>query len=148
MEQVESAARLDLKLVEVRQVDVGDAAQESGPCYRVTVRNASSAVAAGFEVSLLAGIDFEDLDETAEVRARIERLDAGQELTIDLRLPATTFRLRTDAQGNETPYQVLLVAVDPQHETDDRAIENNRTALDRHEIAPVERAETPFAARS
>lgn len=145
---MESAAQLDLKLVAVRLVDTGDVAQETGPCYRITVRNTSAAVADSFEVSLLAGIDFETLDETAEVRARIERLDAGEELTVDLRLPAMIGRLRTDAQGKETPYRALLVVVDPQQETRDRARENNRTVLDRKEIEPVEQEATPFAARS
>src|SRR5262249_26304230 len=63
----------DLKVVEVRLIDAGDASRNLGPSYRVTVRNNSTETAQGFEVALLAGIDFECLEEISEAEGRIEQ---------------------------------------------------------------------------
>lgn len=135
--QVEAAPRVDLKLVEIRLVEPGDAAQNVGPCYRVTVTNAAESAAGGFEISLLAGIDFERIEETAEARVRIERLSGGETRSVDLRLSADAFRLRHDEQASEIPYQLLLVAIDAANEIEDRAVANNRSAFGRDEIRSV-----------
>ena len=136
--QVEGTLRPDLKVVEVRLIDAGDATQNLGPSYRVTVQNNSTESAEGFEVALLAGIDFGCLEEISEAEGRIEQLGGGMTRSVDLRLPAEALRLRRDEAGSEISYRLLLVVVDPGNEIEESNVRNNRTAYDRDEIRSVE----------
>lgn len=137
-EQVDRAALPDLKVVEVRLVDAGDAAQELGPCYRVTVRNDATVAACGFDVSLVAGIDFERWEETTEMQGRVEHLAGGQSESVDVRLPVEALALRRDAQGSGMAYRLLLVVLDRGSEIAEHREHNNRIALDRDEVRAVD----------
>ncbi|MBX3415854.1 MAG: hypothetical protein KF708_24440 [Pirellulales bacterium] len=130
--------RPDLRVVEVRLVDAGNAAQNLGPCYRITVRNDSTVAASGFDVSLVAGIDFENAEEIAAESGRLEQLAGGETRSIDVRLPAEVFHLRRGAPSDEGAYRLLLVVVDAGNEIEDSHVHNNRTALDRAEVRPVD----------
>jgi len=136
--QVDQTTLPDLKVIEVRLVDAGDATQDLGPCYRVTVQNDSTAAARGFDVSLVAGIDFECFEETTELHIRVEHLAGGQAESVDLRLPVAALNLRRDAQGSDGEYRLLLVVLDRGNEIEERSVQNNRTALDRAEVRSVE----------
>ncbi len=134
--QTASAQPIDLELMEVRQLDRGTADQ--GPAYRVTLRNKNEgAVAQAFNVGLAASIGRQAAADAAFATARVEGLQAGQVLAVDVRLPAKATSLGTNADGQPVPFAWLTAVVDSHQEVQETARDNDLAILNRAEIAMV-----------
>jgi hypothetical protein len=126
---------VDLELVEVRQIDRGDVAQQLGPAYRITLRNRTgAAVAQQFNVALAGSIGREVTADSAMNLVRVEGLEAGQSLTVDLRLPATAYNMGLNADGQPVPFTWLTAMVDTHQEVEQTDRDNDYTVLNRREI--------------
>lgn len=128
----------DLLVEDVRFVDAGDEQGQLGPRYRITLRNAGDAPVGEFGVTLAAGIDFEDADQIAHSEAMVSGLAAGEQTTLDIRLPIDALGLALDQQGRPVPFVLLLVAIDFDEQVVEQTRENNRLLLDRREIMPID----------
>jgi len=126
---VQIAEGVDLQLLAVRMIDAGDAAQNLGPAYRVWVRNNSHvAILRSFNVLALAARDGRPAADLPQAGVRIDAIEAGQIIPVDIRLPA-----EANAQGLPT----LHVLVDSHREIAEVYEDNNGTVLNRADILPV-----------
>jgi hypothetical protein len=126
---------IDLELVEVRQLDRGDLAQDMGPAYRVTIRNKTGeAVPVPFTVALVGSIGRVPAADSAFAASRVNGLQAGQSLTVDVRLPATAFKLGLNADGQPVPFTWLTAVVDSHMEVEQADRQNDFVTMNRGEI--------------
>ena len=118
---------IDLELADLELIDAGNPAANQGPAYRVTVRNIGDVPAAAFDVALVA-TNGEDPNAKAPAAARrLSKLDPGQTLQVDVRLPAKASQSTT-----------LFVGVDPRGEIQEITKENNVARVARTDIAVPE----------
>jgi hypothetical protein len=130
---------LDVQLVEIRQVDAGNAEKQEGPLMRVLIRNNSTAaINQPFDVALVATAGGQPGEDSPYAMQKIERLDAGQTLALDVRLPAESSAIGLSADGQPEPFKTLYGAVDVAHQLTESNEENNATALDRSQIKPAD----------
>jgi hypothetical protein len=126
---------IDLEVLEVRQLDRGDAAKNLGPAYRVTLRNKNgAAVMQQFNVALVASIGRMPAADSAYATLRVNGLEAGQALTVDLRLPSKAYKLGLNADGQSVPFSWLLAAIDTDQEVSQADRANDLMILNRSEI--------------
>jgi hypothetical protein len=119
---------LDLQLLAVRTIDSGD--MQNGPAFRVWVRNNSRvAIEHPFNVLLLAARDEKPTQDLPQAGVRIENIQPGQVLPIDIRMPVT---------ANQPGLPMLHVLVDSHREIPEVDKTNNGAILARAEILPVE----------
>jgi hypothetical protein len=121
---------IDLQMLAVRILDSGDANGTMGPAYRVWVRNNSRvAIAQGFNVVLVAARDTNATADLPQAGVRIEMIQPGEVLPIDIRLPAN---------ANMAGLPMLHVVVDSNSELNEVYEDNNGIVIARSEILPVE----------
>jgi hypothetical protein len=126
---VEIAEGVDLQLLAVRMIDSGDAAQNQGPAYRVWVRNNSHvAILHPFNVLALAAHDGRPAADLPQAGVRVDSIEAGQIIPVDIRLPA---------EANAPGLPMLHVLVDSHREIAEVYEDNNGTVLNRVDILPV-----------
>jgi hypothetical protein len=131
-------AVLDLELVEVRQIDRGDISQNLGPAYRVMIRNKSgAAIAQQFNVGLAGSIGRQATQDSALALVRVDGLEAGQMLTVDVRLPAKAYNLGLNADGQAVPFAYLTALADMNQELPEADRSNDFMTLGRGEIVMV-----------
>jgi len=128
-------AAIDLELVEVRQLDRGDASQQLGPAYRLTIRNRTGlAVSQPFNVALGGALGRELTEDSAISVIRVNRLEAGQTLAVDMRLPLKAFNLGVNADGRAVTFNWLIGVVDSHQEVEQTDRDNDYQQLDRNQI--------------
>jgi len=126
---VEIAEGVDLQLLAVRLIDSGDAAQNQGPAYRVWVRNNSHlAILHPFNVLALAARDGRPAADLPQAGVRVDSIEAGQIIPVDIRLPA---------EANAPGLPMLHVLVDSHREIAEVYEDNNGAVLNRADILPV-----------
>jgi hypothetical protein len=126
---------IDLQLVDVRMLDNGDAAQQIGPRYRVTFRNAGTKpVDHEFNVALVAADDANLSANLPTAESRITSVPTARATTVDVRLPVTAFQMGTDSKSE---FGKLFVFVDSRGELSDVNRDNNAAGLDRTAIQPA-----------
>jgi len=131
----------DLQMLAVRFVDAGHAQQERGPRYRVWFRNNSPyTIDRGFNVMLLASEDPELLVNRSEAGVRVDRIEAGQVMSVDIRLPEEVNFSSMDETGNPVPFRFLSVQVDSHNELIDTFQMNNGVTLARGDVLPIDPA--------
>ena len=127
---------VDLELLEVRQLDRGTA--ETGPAFRVTLRNKSGeAVSGSFHVALAATLGRQPSKDGAFVAEVVPGIEAGRPVSIDVRLPAKALSLGQNAEGQPVPFTWLTVVVDSHQELEQVTRENDFATLNRAEIVMV-----------
>ena len=130
------SATVDLELVEVRQLDRGTA--DSGPAFRVTLRNKSGqAVTTSFHVALAATVGRQPSADGAFVAEVVAGIEAGQPVSVDVRLPAKALNLGQNADGQPVPYTWLTAVVDSHQELEQVTRENDFATLNRAKIVMV-----------
>jgi hypothetical protein len=130
-----AAQPIDLEVLEVRQLDRGDMARNLGPAYRVMLRNKSgAAVMQQFNVALIASLGRMPSADSAYATLRVGGLEAGQALSVDLRLPAKAYKLGLNAEGQSVPFSWLLTAIDTDQEVSQADRANDIMILNRSEI--------------
>ncbi len=115
---------VDLELADLELVDAGNAETKQGPAYRITIHNNGDAPSTAFDVALVAT---QGEDPSAKAPAgvqRLSKLDAGETVQVDVRLPATASQSTT-----------LFVGVDPRGEVQETTKENNVARVARGDIA-------------
>jgi hypothetical protein len=126
---VEIAEGVDLQLLAVRMIDAGDAAQNLGPAYRVWVRNNSHvAILHSFNLLALAARDGRPAADLPQAGVRVDSIEAGQIIPVDIRLPA---------EANAPGLPMLHVLVDSHREIAEVYEDNNGAVLNRADILPV-----------
>jgi hypothetical protein len=126
---------IDLELVEVRQLDRGDLAKGQGPAFRVTVRNKTGEVLpVPFTVALVGSIGRVPAADSAFAASRVNGLPAGQSLEVDVRLPATAFKLGLNADGQPVAFTWLTAVVDSHVEVEQADRQNDFATMNRAEI--------------
>jgi hypothetical protein len=125
---------LDLQLLAVRMLDSGDPDQKLGPAYRVWFRN-NSAVAINhpFNILTLAARDAQPTADLPQAGVRVESIDAGQTLSVDIRLPV---------EANQPGFPMLHVLVDSHREIPEVDKTNNGLVINRADILPVEQTQS------
>jgi hypothetical protein len=126
-------------LVEIRQVDAGNPERQEGPLMRVLVRNNSqTAIAKPFDLALVATAGEAPDENSPYSMQKIERMEAGQTLAVDVRLPAESAAVGLSADGQPESFKTLYGAVDVAQQLEESDEANNSTALDRSQIKPVD----------
>jgi hypothetical protein len=132
---IQPAEPIDLELLEVRQLDRGDVANNIGPAFRVTLRDKSGEmVRQAFDVALAASIGRQPTADAAFATARVKGLQAGQTLAIELRMPAKALNIGLNADGQPVPFSWLTAVVDNNQEVQEATRDNNFVVLNRGEI--------------
>jgi hypothetical protein len=133
-----AAQSVDLELLEVRQIDRGDAAKNQGPAYAIMLRNTTGeAVPQSFTVALAASIGRVPAADTVFASTRVEGLKVGQPATVEVRLPASALKIGVNADGQPVPFSWLTAVVDPQMEVEQSDRENDYTTINRSDIVMV-----------
>jgi hypothetical protein len=125
---------LDLQLLAVRSLDSGDPEQKQGPAVRVWFRNNSEvAINHPFNVLALAARDAQPSADLPQAGVRVESIEAGQTMAVDIRLPV---------EANEPGLPMFHVLVDSHREIPEINEANNGIVINRADVQPVEIAET------
>jgi hypothetical protein len=137
-EPQQTALGMDLELVEVRQLDRGDMAKNLGPAYRVMIRNKNGAAVTGqFNVALAASLGRQATSDSAFAMTRVNGLEAGQMLAVEVRLPAKAWSLGQNADGQSVAYAYLTAVADSHQELAESDRSNDFMVLGRGEIVMV-----------
>ena len=132
---------VDLQLLAVRFVDPGHIQQERGPRYRAWVRNNTPrTITQPFNVMLFASDDSQLLVNRSEAGVRVDRIEAGQTMSFDIRLPEGVNNSSLDEQGNPVPFRYLTAQIDSHRELADVDPLNNGSTMERGAILPVDPA--------
>ena len=127
----------DLELVGVGMV--ADMNEQSGPVYRVTLKNSSHLPVIGVRVSLIAVLG--KLDHTSPVVTTVvKEIAPGGIATIDVSMPVAVMQL-----GPETaraPFETLIASIDSFNELPETSEFNNVVTVVRSNIALIESAQS------
>ena len=136
---VPEAAIPDLQLVGVALFEQGSVVTATGPTYRVVIRNDSSVdVDSPFTVTVVAAKADRSFDGTTpRTDEPVISLAAGQEKTLDIRLPVESLTCEQNEQGNEAPFATLLVVIDGYAKLTESSRENNAAAIARNEVEAI-----------
>jgi hypothetical protein len=127
---VEIRQGVDLQLLAVRMIDAGSPEQNLGPAFRVWIRNNSPiAIAHPFNVVALAARNTVATADLPQAGVRVDTIDAGQTLPVDIRLPV---------EANQPGFPLLHVLVDSHREIAEVFENNNGAVLARANILPVD----------
>jgi hypothetical protein len=125
---------LDLQLLAVRSLDSGDPEQKQGPALRVWFRNNSTvAINHPFNILALAARDAQPTADLPQAGVRVESIEAGQTMAVDIRLPV---------EANQPGFPMFHVLVDSHREIPEVNETNNGLVINRSEVQPVEIAQT------
>jgi hypothetical protein len=138
VDQTAAALPVDLELLEVRQLDRGNMAKNEGAAYQVTLRNKNGqAVTKEFNIGLAASTGRLATKDSVFAMVRVHGLDAGQTLTVDLRLPAKAFNMGLNADGQPVPFTWLTAVTDTHQEIEQLDRQNDFVVMNRGEIVMV-----------
>ena len=136
MPLVQSANPVDLELVEVRQLDSG--VDGDGPAYRVAFRNKNgAAIDQPFDVALAATVGRQLTRDAAIGTTRVEGIEAGQTLAVDVRLPAKALNMGLNSAGQPVGFGWLTAVVDSHREIEESSRDNDYATMNRSEIVMV-----------
>ena len=112
---------VDLEVVAIRFVDNGNAEKNIGPRYRVLIRNnGTQAVAHSFAVAIITDAAQEQSDPTPRAGKTVPGIDAGQVLSVDVRLPAeANAAIKGDDGHSVEKYPKLGAIVDANDEIEE-----------------------------
>ncbi|MCC7083658.1 MAG: hypothetical protein IT427_01470 [Pirellulales bacterium] len=123
---------IDLQLLAIRAVDSGDPAQNLGPRFRVWIRNNTpTPLLRPFNMLLMAARDMLPTADLPQAGLRIEAMQPGQILPVDIRLPV---------QANDANLGMVHVLVDSHREIPEVFEDNNGIVLPRGEVMSVDPA--------
>ncbi len=83
----------------------------AGPAYVLRFRNQGSAVAQGFHVALLAGVNGQVTADAPRAMGYLSSVDPGQTVVINLRLPVSATQIR-GVDGSLVPMTDVFVSLD------------------------------------
>ena len=127
---------VDLELVRVELLDVGEPARKLGPRFRVTARNVGTALVENAIVRIAAG---RELDPAAfakpiEATASFAVVTPGETVAVEVRLPLEAMTMNRTSEGTPAPFEALAAAVEPPPTLTDANPKNNFSLTPRKEI--------------
>jgi hypothetical protein len=123
---------IDLQLLAIRFVDNGDPTQNLGPRFRVWIRNNTpTPVIRPFNVLVMAARDVVPSADLPQAGVRIDAMQPGQILPVDIRLPV---------QASDASLGMMHVLVDSHREVPEVFEDNNGIVLPRAEVLSVDPA--------
>ncbi len=137
---VAAAADYDLQLVAVRFVDNGYAEKQIGPRYRVWVRNnGQKAIEHPFNVVGAAAGTQDENAKLPHAGVRMQKVDAGQIVAVDIRLPIEANETTTTDDGRVKPkFPTIQVVVDVRNEINESTKENNAASFARSKVPMID----------
>jgi hypothetical protein len=127
---VASPQGLDLQLFAVRTIDSGDPEKQLGPALRVWFRNNSGvAINHPFNVLALAARDAQPTADLPQAGVRVDSIEAGQILAVDVRLPV---------EANQPGFPMFHVLVDSHREIPEVDKTNNGLVINRGDVQTLE----------
>ncbi len=129
-------AIVDLELVGVELLDVGEQARKFGPRFRVTVRNVGTALVESATARLAAGreLNAASFQKPIESTATLAALAPGQVTVVEIRLPLEALTINQTAAGKPAPFEGLAAAVEVPPTLTDVNLKNNFSLTSRKEI--------------
>ncbi len=132
-----AAPAIDLELVDVRLVDVGNIQANIGPRFRLFCRNNGTLEAPKFQISLMA-----DLGKELTKTARLVTVDCvgikpGQTQAIDVQLPVEVLKMTTANDQWPKPFDLLVAVADSDNRVPETNEDNNVLTLNRDAIKPL-----------
>lgn len=125
----------DVQLLAVRFVDPGHPDKNLGQRVRVWLRNNSrESINRPFNVLVLGSDADKPAEDRLEAGQRIESIEAGQTLAVDVRLPVTA----DGKPGAPREFAKLHVLVDSDRELNDTNRANNGILVARRDVLPVD----------
>lgn len=104
--------KFPIELVDVRLIDIGNAAAGEGPRFRVVIKNTMPfPLEKPFEVLLSAGIDSNASPELPTAVMPVEKLGAGEIAPVELRLPVEAMAMTYPGRKEPAPFSMLHVLV-------------------------------------
>ncbi|MDP7277673.1 MAG: hypothetical protein QF363_19495 [Planctomycetaceae bacterium] len=141
VETVKVDKGMDLQLLAVRFVDAGHPEKQLGSRFRVWIRNNSDKkIRKDFNVMLLASNSREPQTNVPQAGVEVDKIDAGEIQTLDIRLPYEANVMARDSKDRQTPFSFLHVLVDSHRDIDEAFEENNGVVLSRGDVLPVDPA--------
>jgi hypothetical protein len=126
-------ASIDLQIVDVRIVDVGDAAHNRGPRYRIVFTNVGTVATGNFQLMAMASRDGAPKPAAPAATAEVVTLAPGEVASVDVRLPLS---------ADLSTMGALIVVIDSAVEITETDEQNNVLILDRTKIAIAEAVAT------
>jgi hypothetical protein len=136
--QPDAAPVIDLELLEVRQIDSGDAENNLGPAYRVTFCNNSAVdITEPFDVVLFASTSRRLTADAPYAVIRGAGIQANQVLAADMRLPTGANNMGRNAAGQPVAFTWLTAQIDNGQEVPEANRDNNFATFGRTDIPMV-----------
>jgi hypothetical protein len=105
-------AKFPIELVDVRLIDIGNAAEGQGPRFRVVIKNVMPfPLDKPFEVLASAGISAEASPELPTGVQGVEKLGPGEIAPVEVRLPAESMAMAYPGREAPAPFSVLHVLI-------------------------------------
>ena len=124
---------VNLRLVDVRMVDSGDAARTLGPRFRVVIGNRGKQAAGNFQVLAIAAKEAKFTEDLPSTMVEVEGIAPGQVAKVDVRLP---IRAMTMIEGQ--PFNMLAVMVDSNKLIEETAEQDNSGLMERTKLEMLE----------
>jgi hypothetical protein len=106
------AGKFPIELVDVRLIDIGNAAEGQGPRFRVVIKNVMPfPLNQPFEVLLSAGINDEASAELPTAIQGVQQLGPGEIAPVEVRLPAEAMAMAYPGREEPAPFSVLHVLI-------------------------------------
>jgi hypothetical protein len=120
---------IDLQLLDVRLLSLGDPSKNLGPLFRVVIGNQGTRPAGAFQV-LLVGSKGEQIDpQQPNDLAEVPGVESGKVVTVNIRLP-----LEAMTMADDQPFRALGVIIDPNQQIVETTKDNNAALIERTKI--------------
>jgi hypothetical protein len=121
-----STTGADLQVLEVKQIEAGNASLNQGPLMLVTIKNVGQATATKFTLGLFAGLQAEPNADMIPAMREIQELAAGATHTLEVRLPVDVLKMNTT---DGTGFKTLFAVTDVQNTVTENNEQNNVLAI-------------------
>ena len=131
--------RTDIEVTDIQFVDLGTQSKDSGPRFRVFVKNHNNRFAVeGIQVDLAGGIDLQQ-DQAPRVwsSGTIEKIEPRAVATVDIRLSPKALSLVNPLNGQTQPFSQLAAVVEENQNFEEVDTANNLLLKDLNEVQHV-----------
>jgi hypothetical protein len=133
-----AAPAIDLEVIDIRLVDVGNLEQGTGPRLRVFCRNNGKLEAPKFLVSMMANVG-KDLTSAAHlVTVESVGIKPGKTQAIDVQLPVGVLKMTSAKDKWPKPFEILAATADSDDSLRESNEDNNVLKLARDAIKPLD----------
>ncbi len=132
-----AAPAIDLELVDIRLVDVGNIQANVGPRFRLFCRNNGKLEAPKFQINVMADLG-KKLTPTAHlVTVECVGIKPGKTQAIDIQLPVGVLKMTTANDKWPKPFELLVAVANSDDSLLESNKDNNALARTRDAIKPL-----------